>query len=315
MSSEIVSKKRIANNVLELIGNTPMVKLNRVIEDEATKIYAKLEMFNPSSSVKDRIALAMIEDAENKGYLIPQKSTIIEPTSGNTGIGLSLVGTVKGYSCIVILPDSMSLERRKILKAFGAEVILTPREEGFAATIKEAERLLKEVPNSWSPMQFNNMVNPVIHNQTTGKEIWDDTNGDLDIFVGGVGTGGTITGISEYLKSKNPAIKIVAVEPYNSALLSGMNPGPHKIQGMNAGFIANTTNIDLIDEVITVKDEDAFKTTAVLAKKEGLFVGISSGAAAWAAIEISKKPENKGKRIVTLFPDTGERYLSTELWS
>jgi cysteine synthase A len=313
--SLVPTKNRIAQSALELIGNTPMVKLNKLITEPSTNVFAKLEMFNPTSSIKDRIALSMVEKAEIEGLLIPGKSTIIEPTSGNTGIGLALVAAIKGYPCYVVLPDSMSIERRRILKAFGAKVILTPSSEGFAATISETEKLLKEIPFSWSPLQFNNMANPAIHNQTTGREIWKDTNGEVDIFVCGVGTGGTITGIAEYLKSKNPSIKVVAVEPENCALLSGGEPGIHKIQGLTAGFIASVTNVNLIDEIVTVKEEEAFKTSRRLAREEGLFVGMSSGAAAWAAILLSQKAENKNKNIVTLFPDTGERYLSTELWS
>jgi cysteine synthase A len=308
------TKNRIADNALDLIGNTPMVKLNHLHNEKNVKIFAKLEMFNPGSSVKDRIALSMVEDAERTGNLIPGKSTIIEPTSGNTGIGLALVAAIKGYPCIVILPDSMSVERRKVLDAFGAKVVLTPGEEGFKGAIEQAEKLLKTIPNSWSPMQINNMANPQVHYQQTGKEIWEDMSGDIDIFVCAVGTGGTLTGVAEFLKSQNPKVQIVAVEPFNSPLLSGGIPGKHKIQGLNAGFIAKTTNISIIDQVIKVKDEDAFETAIKLARMEGLFVGISSGAAAWGAVEVSKDPMNKGKKVVTLFPDTGERYLSTDLW-
>jgi cysteine synthase A len=306
--------KKIANNALELIGNTPIVQLNRIIDEGDAEVFAKLEMLNPSSSVKDRVALAMVEDAEKKGLLIPGKSTIIEPSSGNTGIGLALVSAVKGYSCIVVLPDTMSVERRKIVSGFGAKVEITPGEEGFEGTINRAMKLVKEIPHSWIPLQFDNMANPSIH-RITGKEIWEDMRGDIDFFVCGIGTGGTLSGIAEFLKLKNSKIKVIAVEPEKSPLLSGGEPGRHKIQGLNAGFIANTTNIDIIDEIITVKDEDAFQTARLLARKEGLFVGISSGAAAWAASQVSKRRENKGKSIVTLFPDTGERYLSTELWS
>lgn len=313
MVVETLPKHVIANSVLDLIGNTPMVKLNKLTENH-TEIYAKLEMFNPAASVKDRIALAMIEDAEKNGQLIPGKGTIIEATSGNTGIGLAMVAAAKDYSCICVMPDTMSLERRKILEAFGAEVFLTPGDAGFAGAIELAQRLLRKTPHSWMPLQTNNMLNPAAHFNTTGKEIWDATHGEVDIFVCTVGTGGTLTGIAEYLKSKNPEIKIVAVEPENSALLSGGKPGKHKIQGLNAGFTSIVTNVSIIDEVMTIKDEDAFETAKKLASQEGLFVGISSGAAAWAASEVSKKPENKGKKIVTLFPDTGERYLSTELW-
>jgi cysteine synthase A len=271
-------------------------------------------MFNPSSSVKDRVALSMVEDAEKRGLLIPGKSTIIEPTSGNTGIGLALVSAVKGYSCIVVIPDSMSIERRIIVSGFGAKVELTPGEEGFEGTIKRATELVDKIPHSWIPLQFDNLANPSIH-QITGKEIWEDMSGEIDFFVCGVGTGGTLSGIAEFLKSKNSKIKVIAVEPEKSPLLSGGEPGKHKIQGLNAGFIANTTNISVINEVITVKDEDAFQTARLLARKEGLLAGISSGAAAWATSQVSKRSESKGKNIVTVFPDTGERYLSTELWS
>lgn len=312
--TNLTSAKKIARNVLELIGNTPMVQLNRIV-DEGTQIFAKLEMFNPTSSVKDRIALSMVEEAERTGELIPGKSTIIEPTSGNTGIGLAMVAAIKEYPCIVVLPDSMSIERQKIVKALGAQVIVTKGEDGFAGTIKEAQRLLEEIPYSWAPMQFDNMANPTIHYQATGQEIWEDTQGEIDIFVCGVGTGGTLTGISEYLKAKKQTIQVVAVEPANSALLSGGEPGRHRIQGLNAGFIASTTNVEIIDKVIVVQEAEAFETARLLAQKEGLFVGISSGAAAWGAIQVSKNPQNDGKKIVTLFPDTGERYLSTELWS
>jgi cysteine synthase A len=307
------SSKKIANNSLELIGNTPIVRLNQINGQGDAEVFAKLEMFNPSSSVKDRVALSMVEDAERKGLLTPGKSTIIEPTSGNTGIGLALISAVKGYSCIVVLPDSMSVERRKVVNVFGGKVVLTPGEEGFEGTIKRAMQLSEEIPHSWIPLQFENMANPSIH-YVTGEEIWEDMNGDIDLFVCGVGTGGTLSGIAECLKSKNPKIKVIAVEPEKSPLLSGGEPGRHKIQGLNAGFIANTTNINIIDEVITVKEEDAFETARLLGRKEGLFVGISSGAAAWAAYQVSKRRECKGKKIVTLFPDTGERYLSTELW-
>lgn len=305
---------KIANNVLDLIGQTPMVKLNNVTKNIKAEIVVKLEMFNPASSVKDRVGLAMIETAEQQGLIIPGKSIIIEPTSGNTGIGLALVSSLKGYSCVIVLPDSMSLERRKILKAFGAELVLTPGEEGYKGAIKKAESLLDEIPNSWAPMQFQNPANPTIHRETTGKEIWDDCNGNLDIFVCGVGTGGTLTGIAEYLKSKNPSVKIVAVEPIDSALLSGGEPGLHKIQGLNGGFIADTTNVKIIDEVLTVTNDDAIQMARMLTRHEGLFVGISSGANVWAAIQVGKNIENKGKRIVTLLPDTGERYLSSVLW-
>jgi len=305
---------KIANNILELIGNTPMVRLNKVTENSEAEVIAKLEMFNPTSSVKDRVGIAMIEDAEKRGLLTPNKSTIIEPTSGNTGIGLALASSIKGYSCIIVMPDSMSIERRKILMAMGAKIVLTPGKEGFKGAIEKTEELLLKTPNSWSPMQFENSSNPLIHKETTGKEIWNDMGGDIDIFVCGLGTGGTLTGVAEYLKSKNKSIKIVAVEPLNCSLLSGGEAGLHKIQGLLGGFIAPTTNVNIIDDVIAVSDEDAFNMARRLTREEGLFVGISSGAAAYGALQIARKIENKGKRIVVLLPDTGERYLSSELW-
>tara|TARA_B110000881_G_scaffold143726_1_gene127018 strand:- start:86 stop:1042 length:957 start_codon:yes stop_codon:yes gene_type:complete len=306
--------KKIYNNIIELIGNTPIVKLNKISSQLPGNIYAKLEMFNPMSSVKDRIALSMIEDAQAQGIIEPGKSVIIEATSGNTGIGLSLVAQSKGYRTIIVLADTMSIERVKVLKAMGVEVIRTPGAEGFAAVISKVEELLNTVPNSWSPMQFNNMSNPRAHYDTTGKEIWRDMDGDLDFFVTGLGTGGTISGIGKYLKEKNSLVKIVAVEPDTCALLSGGEPGLHKIQGLNAGFIAKTTNVDLIDDVIVIKDSDAFEMSRYLLREEGVFGGISSGASLYGAIELAKRPENKGKNIVTLLPDSGERYLSTPLW-
>jgi cysteine synthase len=309
--------KKIAQNALDLIGNTPMVYLNKLNSHVKSEIAVKLEMFNPGSSVKDRVGLAMIEDAETKGLLIPGMSTIIEPTSGNTGIGLALAANLKGYSCIIVMPDSMSIERRKILKAFGAKVVLTPGSEGILGAAEKTEELLKEIPNSWAPMQFNNLANPDIHWNTTGREIWEDTNGDIDVFVCGVGTGGTLSGIAKYLKEKKPSIKVVAVEPKNSCILSGGEPGTHKIQGLNGGFIAETTDLSLIDEIITVRDEDAMEIARELPKKEGLFVGISSGAAVYAALKVAEKveTENNPKKVVALLPDTGERYLSSELWN
>jgi len=300
--------ERIANNVLELIGNTPMVRLNRIVEKDSAEILAKLENFNPGGSVKDRICLSMIEDAERKG-LLKKGSTIIEPTSGNTGIGLAMISAVKGYRCILTMPETMSLERIYILKSYGAEVVLTPGIEGMSGAIKKAEELLKKIPNSFMPQQFKNPANPQIHRRTTAQEILKVTHGKLDAFVAGVGTGGTITGVGEVLKKHNPKIKIVAVEPETSAVLSGKEPGPHKIQGIGAGFIPEVLNRKIIDEIITVSDNDAFQTAKRLAKEEGLFVGISAGAATFAALKVAKDL-GKEKRVVVILPDTGERYFS-----
>lgn len=301
---------KIADNILELIGNTPMVRLNKISGSDKATILAKLEFFNPGGSVKDRICLSMIEEAEKNGLLKPG-STIIEPTSGNTGIGLAMVCAVKGYRCILTMPETMSLERIYILKSYGAEVILTPGIEGMVGSIKKAEELLKKTPNSFMPQQFKNHANPEIHSKTTAREILEATGGAFDIFVAGVGTGGTITGVGEILKKENPAIKIVAVEPKTSAVLSGGLPGPHKIQGIGAGFVPEVLNRDIMDDIIQVSDEDAFVTSKKLAKEEGIFVGISSGAAVWASLEIAQKLD-RGKTIVTVLPDTGERYFSME---
>ena len=299
---------RIANNVLELIGNTALVRLNRIVEKDSAEILAKLENFNPGGSVKDRICLSMIEDAERKG-LLKKGSTIIEPTSGNTGIGLAMISAVKGYRCILTMPETMSLERIYILKSYGAEVVLTPGIEGMSGAIKKAEELLKKIPNSFMPQQFKNPANPQIHRRTTAQEILKVTQGKLDAFVAGVGTGGTITGVGEILKKHNPKIKIVAVEPETSAVLSGKEPGPHKIQGIGAGFIPEVLNRKIIDQIITVCDNDAFQTAKRLAKEEGLFVGISAGAATWAALKVAKELGKK-KIVVVILPDTGERYFS-----
>ncbi len=301
---------KIAENVLELIGQTPMVKLNKTVGPNMAQILAKLESYNPGGSVKDRICLSMIEDAERKGLLI-KGSTIIEPTSGNTGIGLAMVSAVKGYRCILTMPETMSLERIYILKSYGAEVVLTPGIDGMLGSIKKAEELLKKIPNSFMPQQFKNEANPEIHRQTTAKEVLKVTNGKIDAFVAGVGTGGTITGVGEVLKKRNPKIKIVTVEPKTSAVLSGKEPGPHKIQGIGAGFVPDILNRDIIDEIIQVDDIDAFKTSKRLAKEEGLFVGIAAGAAAWAGLKIAKDL-GKGKVVVVVLPDTGERYFSME---
>lgn len=305
-----MSNKLVAENVLELIGSTPMVKLKRIITAGMAEIYAKLESFNPGGSVKDRICLSMIEDAERNGKL-KQDSTIVEPTSGNTGIGLAMVCAVKGYKCILTMPESMSLERIFILKSYGAEVVLTPAVEGMAGAIKKAEEIIKNTPNSFMPQQFNNPANPEIHRRTTAQEILLATEGKIDAFVSGVGTGGTITGVGEILKNKNHEIKIVAVEPATSAVLSGKSTGPHKIQGIGAGFIPKVLNREIIDEIITVDDDQAFQVAKRLAREEGLFVGISSGAAAFAALKVAKDL-GKEKRVVTILPDTGERYFSME---
>ncbi len=301
---------RIAEDTLELITKTPMVRLNKIVEPDMARILAKLEFYNPGGSVKDRICLAMINDAERKG-LIKKGSTIIEPTSGNTGIGLAMISAVKGYKCILTMPETMSLERIYILKSYGAEVVLTSGSDGMKGAIKKAEEFLNKIPNSFMPQQFKNKANPEIHRETTAKEIIDVTNGEIDAFVAGVGTGGTITGVGEVLKKKNPKIKIIAVEPETSAVLSGGKPGPHKIQGIGAGFIPEILNRDIIDEIIVVDDNSAFKTSRALAKEEGLFVGISSGAAVWAALKIAKTL-GKGKTVVVILPDAGDRYFSMQ---
>ncbi len=299
----------IAKNVTELIGNTPLVQINKLNQGGA-QVIAKLEFFNPASSVKDRIALAMIEDAERKGEL-DKDTVIIEPTSGNTGVGLAFVSAVKGYRLILTMPESMSVERRKLLKKFGAELVLTPASQGMKGAIEKASELAGEHKKSFIPQQFNNPANPAIHKCTTAQEIWKDTDGNIDIFVAGVGTGGTISGVGEELKLKNPELKVVAIEPNDSPVISGGQPGPHKIQGIGAGFIPSNLHTEVIDEVIKVSNEDAIHTSHEAALTEGLLCGYSSGAALWAAIELSKRAENKGKRIVVLLPDTGERYLSS----
>ena len=307
---------KIAKQLTELIGNTPLLELTKFSEAKGleTPIIAKVEFFNPGGSVKDRIALAMIEDAEKKGLLKPG-ATIIEPTSGNTGVGLALVSAVKGYKLILTMPETMSIERRNLVKAYGAEVRLTSGKDGMPGAIKAAEALRDSIPGSIILQQFENGANPAKHYATTGPEIWEQTEGKIDIFVAGVGTGGTVSGVAKYLKEKNPNVKVIAVEPKSSPVLNGGQSGPHKIQGIGAGFVPKTYNSTLIDEVFDVENDDAIRAGRELAKSDGVLVGISSGAAAYAASEIAKRPENKGKTIVALLPDTGERYLSTVLYA
>ena len=305
----------IYTKITDLIGGTPLLELANIENAEGTgaKILAKLEYFNPAGSVKDRIAKAMIDDAEAKG-LLKEGSVIIEPTSGNTGIGLASVAASRGYRLIITMPETMSIERRNLMKAYGAELVLTEGAKGMKGAIAKAEELSAEIPNSFIPSQFTNPANPAIHEKTTGVEIWDDTDGKVDIFVAGVGTGGTLSGVGAYLKSKNPDVKIVAVEPASSPVLSEGKAGAHKIQGIGAGFVPDTLNTKIYDEIITVENEDAFNTGRFIARTEGILVGISSGAALWAALQLAKRPENKGKTIVALLPDTGERYLSTPMF-
>ena len=300
----------------QLIGNTPLLELTHIEQTESlqAKIFAKLEYFNPAGSVKDRIAKAMIDDAEAAGKLKPG-SVIIEPTSGNTGIGLASVAAARGYRIIIVMPETMSVERRQIMKAYGAELVLTDGAKGMKGAIAKADELAKEIPNSFVPGQFINPANPEAHRRTTGPEIWRDTDGKVDIFVAGVGTGGTITGTGSYLKAQNPAVKVVAVEPATSPVLSKGTAGAHKIQGIGAGFVPDVLDTKVYDEIITVSNEDAFATGKLVGHKEGVLVGISSGAAVWAAIELAKRPENKGKNIVVLLPDTGDRYLSTPMFA
>lgn len=305
----------IAANITELIGNTPLVKINKLNQSGNATVAAKLELFNPANSIKDRIALNMIETAEQEGKLIAGKSLIIEPTSGNTGIGLAFICAVKGYKLILTMPETMSIERRLLVQAFGAEVVLTDGTKGMKGAIEKAEEIAAQNPDSFIPQQFCNPANPATHKKSTAPEIWRDTDGKIDILVAGVGTGGTITGISQFLKEKNPNIKAVAVEPQSSAVLSGKPAGPHKIQGIGAGFVPKICDTKLFDEIIPVSNEDAMETARQLASSEGILSGISGGAAMFAALELSKRPENKDKLIVVILPDFGERYLSTELFS
>ncbi len=307
---------KIYNGALELVGNTPLVEVKNIEEELGleARILVKLEYFNPAGSVKDRIAKAMIEDAEEKG-LLKEGSVIIEPTSGNTGIGLASIAAVKGYRIILTMPETMSVERRNILKAYGAEIVLTEGAKGMKGAIEKADELAKEISGSYIPGQFVNPANPEVHRKTTGPEIWKHTDGEVDLFIAGVGTGGTLTGVGEYLKSQNPDVKIVALEPASSPVLSTGKGGPHKIQGIGAGFVPDVLNTTVYDEIFTVENDDAFATGKLLAKKEGILVGISSGAALYGAIELAKRPENKGKTIVALLPDTGDRYYSTPLFT
>ena len=311
-----MAKQRITKQLTELIGNTPLLELNKFSENKglSTPLIAKVEFFNPGGSVKDRIALAMIEDAEKKGILKPG-ATIIEPTSGNTGVGLALVSAVKGYHLILTMPETMSIERRNLVKAYGAEVRLTSGKDGMPGAIRAAEELRDSIPGSIILQQFENPANPEKHYLTTGQEIWNDTDGEIDIFVAGVGTGGTVSGVAKALKEKNPNIKVIAVEPASSPVLNGGQSGPHKIQGIGAGFVPKTYNSELIDEVLDIENDDAIRTGRELARTEGLLVGISSGAAVFGALQIASRPENAGKKIVALLPDTGERYLSTVLFA
>lgn len=304
---------KIARDITELVGNTPLVRLNRVAKGLNAQVVAKLESFNPLSSVKDRIGLSMIRDAEERG-IISEETVIVEPTSGNTGIALAFVCAARGYKLILTMPDTMSMERRRLLAALGAQLVLTPGAGGMSGAVKKSQEIAGETPNFHVPQQFRNPANPKIHRETTAEEIWRDTDGKVDILVAGVGTGGTITGVAEVMRKKKPEFKAIAVEPERSPVLSGRAPGPHKIQGIGAGFVPDVLRAELIDEIITVRDEDAAQMARRLAREEGLLCGISSGAAVWAALEVAKRPQNEEKLVVVILPDTGERYLSTELF-
>nr|WP_211093688.1 cysteine synthase A [Cohnella fermenti] len=312
---EVIELARIAKRLTDLIGNTPLLELGHLADNHklGAKIVAKLEYFNPAGSVKDRIGYAMIKDAEERGLLKPG-ATIVEPTSGNTGVGLAFAAAALGYKLIITLPESFTIERRKLMLALGAELVLTPANEGMAGAIRKAEEIVRETPGAFMPQQFNNPANPSIHKSTTALEIWDDTDGEVDMFIAGVGTGGTVSGVGEVLKERKPSVKIVAVEPVESPVLSGGAKGLHKIQGIGAGFVPDNFNRDVVDEIFPVRGDDALETARELARTEGLLVGISSGAVTYAAMQLAKLPENKGKTIVVLLPDTGERYLSTALF-
>ena len=315
MGTNTAEKIKIANDITELIGNTPLVRLNKVTEGCAAEVVAKLEFYNPMSSVKDRIGLAMIEAAEKAGKLKKGKTVILEPTSGNTGIALAFVAAVKGYKLTLTMPETMSLERRSLLKALGANLVLTPGPEGMKGAIKKANELAESDPNYFIPQQFQNPANPEIHRKTTAEEIWNDTNGKVDFLISGIGTGGTITGVAEVIKKRKPGFKAVAVEPKGSPVLSGGAPGPHKIQGIGAGFVPDVLNTKIIDEIIQVDNDEAMAHAKMLMRQEGIVAGISSGAALCAALRVARRPENKGKMVVVVLPDTGERYLSTDLFA
>jgi len=306
---------KIAKSIVELIGNTPLVELNKVTDGAPARVVAKLELLNPAGSVKDRIGYSMVEAAENEGRISPDRSVLVEPTSGNTGIALAMVAAARGYKLILTMPDTMSIERRLLLRAFGALVVLTPGSEGMKGAVAEANRIVEETEGAFMPQQFENPANPRIHRRTTGEEIWADTDGAVDIFVAGVGTGGTITGVAQAIRAHKPEVKIVAVEPAKSPVLSGGKAGPHKIQGIGAGFKPRVLDTSLIDEIITVTDEDAIQMARRLVREEGILCGISSGANTWAAVQLAHRPENEGKMIVTVLPSTGERYLSTDLFA